>query len=38
MRPVLIVISAPFLDLLTGIFQAQEPVFVQAFLPEAGIE
>jgi hypothetical protein len=38
MWSVLIVIPPPFLDLLTGIFQTKEPVFVQAFLLEMGIE
>ena len=38
MRPVLIVVYSPPLDLLLGIFQRHKPVDVQALVPEAAVE
>jgi hypothetical protein len=38
MRPILIIVSTPILDLFAGIGKRQEPVRVQALSPEAAVE
>ena len=38
MRPALIVLSPPCLQLLPGVRQIVEPVHVQAFVPKAAVE
>ena len=38
MRPELVVVQPPLLDLLLGVFHRQEPVDVQAFVPERAVE
>ena len=38
MRPILVVVSAPLLQLFAGICKRQEPVCVQALRPEPPVE
>jgi hypothetical protein len=38
MRPLLVVVAAPSLDLLCSILQAQKPVFIQTLLPKPAVE
>lgn len=37
-RPIFIVFDAPVLDLLLGVFQAQEPAYVQSVVSKAAVE
>ena len=37
-RPTLVVFPAPSLDLAPSVFQGQEPIYVQTFLPQATAE
>jgi hypothetical protein len=37
-RPFFVVIPPPSFDLIPGVIQAEEPVLVEAFLPESAVE